>query len=102
MKPLRRLAVILGLALALLGGQQAAAWHDLGHVSGPHEQDSKPGSSQCNLCFACAELSGALGTTFLAIPVNDAAHIQLPTTLDLGVALAARLAFRSRAPPASL
>jgi hypothetical protein len=101
-KPLYRLAVILGLALALLGAQQAAAWHDLGHLTGSHKQDSKPGSSQCKLCFACAELSGAVGMTFPRVPPGDAAHIQFATSLDPGVALAPCLAFRSRAPPTLL
>ncbi len=102
MKSLRRLAVILGLALALLGAQQAAAWHDLGHLTGSHKQDSKPGSSQCNLCFACAELSGAVGIAFPLVPIDNAAPIQFATSLETGAALAPRLAFRSRAPPTLL
>jgi hypothetical protein len=100
MKPLRRLAVILGLALALLGGQQAAAWHDLGHVTGSHKQDSKPGSSHCGLCFACAELSGAVGASVPMLPLVAPRSPRAADPIISGVACPARLAYRSRAPPA--
>jgi hypothetical protein len=105
MNSIRRLATAFGLALALLVGQQAAALHDLGHATErlAHKQDSKPRSSTtCDQCFACAELSGAVGTTLPALPSLDAAHAQWALLLERGVAVAPRLAFRSRAPPTLL
>jgi hypothetical protein len=104
MKPMRRLAAVLWLAFALLAGQQAAALHDLGHATQKlsHKQDSKPRTSTCDQCFACAELSGAVGATLPSMPPVDCAHAPFAPSLARGVAAAPRLAFRSRAPPTLL
>lgn len=104
MKPIRRLASILWLALALLVGQQAAALHDLGHATGQlsHKQDSKAPSSTCGQCFACAELSGAVGVTVPVLPSVAACTPRAADPVSSGVASPARLAYRSRAPPALL
>jgi hypothetical protein len=105
MNSLRRLATAFGVSLALLVSQQAAALHDLGHATErlSHKQDSKPGtSSTCDQCFACAELSGAVGTTLPKLPSSQGVHAQCARPLEQGVAVAPRLAFRSRAPPALL
>jgi hypothetical protein len=105
MNSIRRIAVAFGLALALLVGQQAAALHDLGHATErlTHKQDSKPGTSTtCDQCFACAELSGAVGATLPQLPSTDATHAQCARPLERGAAVAPRLAFRSRAPPTLL
>jgi hypothetical protein len=85
-------------------GQQAAALHDLGHATEKlsHKQDSKPVSSTCDQCFACAELSGAIGATLPSVPCVEASPVQVAASLERGVAVAPRLAFRSRAPPALL
>jgi hypothetical protein len=105
MDSIRRFATAFWIALALVVGQQGAALHDLGHATErlAHKQDSKPSSSTtCNQCFACAELSGAVGTTLPALPSTDASHAQWALPLERGVAVAPRLAFRSRAPPTLL
>lgn len=104
MKPIRRLASILWLALALLVGQQAAALHDLGHATGQlsHKQDSKTPPASCDQCFACAELSGAVGATIPSLPVVVACTPRAADPLTPGVASPARLAYRSRAPPSLL
>jgi len=104
MRSIRRLASILWLALALLVGQQAAALHDLGHATGQlsHKQDSKTPSTSCDQCFACAELSGAVGVTVRQVPVVAACTPRAAEPVDIGVASPARLAYRSRAPPALL
>ena len=104
MNPARRLVSVLWLALALLVGQQAAALHDLGHATGQlsHKQDSRPGSSTCDECFACAQLAGAVGATPPALHVLDASHAPAQCALPRGVEAAPRLAFRSRAPPVIL
>ena len=104
MKPIRRLASILWLALALLVGQQAAALHDLGHATGQlsHKQDSKTPPGTCDQCFACAELSGAVGVTVPVLPVVAACTPRAADPVATGVASPARLAYRSRAPPSLL
>ena len=104
MRPIRRLASILWLALALLVGQQAAALHDLGHATGQlsHKQDSKSPASTCDQCFACAELSGAVGVAVPVLPLVAACMPRAAEPLDIGVASPARLAYRSRAPPSLL
>jgi hypothetical protein len=105
MDSIRRFAAAFLLGLALLVGQQGAALHDLGHATEriAHKQDSKPSSSTtCDQCFACAELSGAVGTTLPQLPSMDASHARCTRPLEGGVAVAPRLAFRSRAPPTLL
>jgi hypothetical protein len=96
----RRLALAVWLAAALLTAQQAAALHDLGHAKEQLSQkDAKPGSITCDQCFACAELSGAVGATPPVLPPHCASHARFDVSLAQDVAAAALLAFRSRAPP---
>ena len=91
---------MLFMALALCVGQQALALHDLAHAGNPlHKQDSTPGKNTCDKCFACAQLSGAVGASIPEVPLVDAApHLSLDPA-ENGIACAPRLAFRSRAPP---
>jgi hypothetical protein len=104
MNRVRRIASAFWLALALLLGQHAAALHDLGHASEQLSQkkESRHAPASCDKCFAFAELSGALGATAPAVPVVFAGGDVPFTVLTLGAPSAARLAYRSRAPPASL
>ena len=104
MKPIRRIALALWLALALLVGQQAAALHDLGHATGQlsHNQDSKTAPATCDQCFACAELSGAVGVTMPVLAVIAACTPPAAEPVVPGAAIPARLAYRSRAPPTLL
>ena len=97
----QRFASVLWLALALVVGQQAVALHDLGHATGQlgSKHDSKPAPSKCGQCFACAELSGAVGATPPAVPVVSLGDSPSPVACDCGSPAPARLAFRSRAPP---
>ncbi len=92
-----------GLVAALLVGQQLVVLHDLTHA---HEQlsrkDGKAGSSTCDQCFACAQLSGAVGATAPAFPAGQACHAQAVATLAEDAASTPLLAFRSRAPPTLL
>jgi hypothetical protein len=100
----RRIALALWLALVLLVGQQAAALHDLGHATDrlSQKKESQHRPSSCDKCFACAELSGAIGATVPAVPVVLADNETPCVVGDLGSPLPTRLAFRSRAPPRSL
>ena len=88
------------MALALCVGQQALALHDLGHAANPvHKQDSTPGKNTCDKCFACAQLSGAVGASIPVVPLVGATpHLSL-APVDAAIFAAPRLAFRSRAPP---
>jgi hypothetical protein len=96
----RRLAQAIWLAAALLTAQQAAALHDLAHAKEQLSQkDAKPGSTTCDQCFACAELSGAVGATPPTLPLDCASPAQFDVSLARGLAIAPLLAFRSQAPP---
>ena len=100
MSRLRRIFFTLWMALALCVGQQALALHDLAHATNPaHKQDSTPGKTTCDKCFACAQLSGAVGASIPEVPLVGAApHLSLDPA-DVAIFSAPRLAFRSRAPP---
>jgi hypothetical protein len=104
MRGSRRFASALWLALALLVGQQAAALHDLGHANGQltQKQNSKPGPTKCDQCFACAELSGAVGATPPGLPMVSASGQSFSFAFERTSSCATRLAFRSRAPPSLL
>ena len=104
MSSIRRIAKVVWFALALLVGQQAAALHDLGHATGQltHKQDSNTTPASCDQCFACAELSGAVGVTAPVLPLVAACAPRAADPLQSGVASPARLAYRSRAPPSLL
>lgn len=102
MKLPRRLLFALALAFALLFGQQAAALHDLGHAVDRIAHKGSAPSSPCDQCFACAQLSGAVGTSLPAIPavpLENAAPLERARS---GFLAAPRLAFLSRGPPALL
>ena len=99
MNRLRRIFFALWMALAVVVGQQAVAMHDLAHAFG-HKQESTPGKSTCDKCFACAELSSALGASIPPVALPDTAPSVVPVDSDSAACGAPRLAFRSRAPPA--
>jgi len=87
------------MALAVVTGQQAVAMHDLAHATG-HKQESTPGKSTCDKCFACAELSSAVGTSIPPVALPDMAPVPRDFHSVTAACSAPRLAFRSRAPPA--
>jgi hypothetical protein len=97
----RRIALALWLALALLIGQHAAALHDLGHATErlSQKKDSHRIPASCDKCFACAELSGAIGATAATVPVVAAGGPVSAAIPDSSAPCITRLAFRSRAPP---
>jgi hypothetical protein len=97
----RRIFFALWMALAVVIGQHAVAMHDLAHAAG-HKQESTPGKSTCDKCFACAELSSAVGASIPPVALPEAApHVSLSHP-DAAICAAPRLAFRSRAPPTLL
>ena len=101
MSRFRKILFALWMALAIVAGQQAVAMHDLAHATG-HKQETTPGKSTCDKCFACAELSSALGAAIPPVVVPDAVADTPSTAAEAAVCTAPRLAFRSRAPPAFL
>lgn len=93
----------LGLVAALLFGQQLVVLHDLTHANEQlSRKDGKTGSPTCDQCFACAQLSGAVGPTPLVLPAGCAGHTPSEALLEQDAASAPLLAFRSRAPPTLL
>jgi hypothetical protein len=94
----RRILFAFLMAFAVVIGQQAVAMHDLAHATG-HKQESTPGKTTCDKCFACAELSSAVGTSIPAVVLPDAAPVMGVQHSDSAICAAPRLAFRSRAPP---
>ena len=97
----RRIVATMLLAFAVVIGQQAVATHDLAHAA-EHKQESTPGKTTCDKCFACAELSSAVGTSIPAVALPDSAPVIGEQHSDSAVCAAPRLAFRSRAPPTLL
>lgn len=98
MKLFRRLGVVLWLALALVAGQHAALLHDLGHAAElTQKQDTKPGQSQCEKCYAFAQLLGAPNAVFevpaVVVPVEAIASV------DASAVTRRVAAYRSQAPP---
>jgi hypothetical protein len=101
MSRLRRILFTFLMAFAVVAGQQAVAMHDLAHATG-HKQESTPGKTTCDKCFACAELSSAVGASIPAVALPDTAPVIGERHSDSAVRAAPRLAFRSRAPPTLL
>ena len=99
MTRLRRILFAFLMSFAVIVGQQAVAMHDLAHATG-HKQESTPGKTTCDKCFACAELSSAVGASIPAVALPDAAPVLHEQHFGTAVCAAPRLAFRSRAPPA--
>ena len=102
MKRFRTLGFLLWLALALALGQQAVLAHDIGHLSErlSQQQDSNHAPSKCDEHFTCAQLASAVGASaFVAsiVAAEPPRHHALPKR---PASIAARFAFRSRAPPA--
>jgi hypothetical protein len=94
----RRILFAFLMAFAVVVGQQAVAMHDLAHATG-HKQESTPGKTMCDKCFACAELSSAVGTSIPAVALLDAAPVAREQHSEAAFGTAPRLALRSRAPP---
>lgn len=103
MKSLRRIAFALAVALAVVFGQHAAALHDLGHAANQiAHKGSVPAGSTCDQCFACAQLSGAVGTSLPAVPAVRLTEPLPAERASEGIGAAPRFAFLSRGPPALL
>lgn len=112
MRSLRRLGLVLWLALSLVAGQQLVHWHDLGHAGeklaaldgdGRDAGDSRGGApSKCEQHFTFAQLSGALGSAALAAAFVAPVPPRASAPLSREASLAPRRTFLSRAPPSSL
>jgi hypothetical protein len=98
MSRIHRILFAFLMAFAVVIGQQAVAMHDLAHATG-HKQESTPGKSTCDKCFACAELSSAVGASIPAVALPDGAPVLGEQHFGTAVCAAPRLAFRSQAPP---
>jgi hypothetical protein len=97
MSRFRRIFFAFWLALAVVAGQYAVAAHDLAHAAG--HKEGVPGKSTCDTCFACAELSSAVGASIPPVVLPDNAPQAVLIDPDTAVCAAPRLAFQSRGPP---
>lgn len=99
MKDLRRLGVVLWLALALVVGQQAVALHALAHAAETvaHKQDTKP-AKVCGECCVAAQLSAGAPPSLPAVPLVDCAAVALVYAEASGRSFTAT-PYHSRAPP---
>jgi hypothetical protein len=96
-RKIARILLAFWMALAILAGQHAVAMHDFAHAAG--HKEGAPGKTTCDKCFACAELSSAVGTTIPPVALPDVAPLPATFERDAAIHAAPRLAFRSRAPP---
>jgi hypothetical protein len=97
-RSIARVLVALWMAFAILAAQHAVAMHDLAHAAG--HKEGVPGKTTCDKCFACAQLSSAVGATIPPVTLPEGAPLPSTRESEEGIRAAARLAFRSRAPPA--
>lgn len=104
MKRLRSFATAAWLALALIVGQQAAALHALEHARAELAQkhESLPDAPACEEHFLFAGFSGALASNIPELPPVALGEAAPAVQDERAAPQALRLAFRSRAPPASL
>jgi hypothetical protein len=98
MTRLARILLAFWMAFAILAGQHAVAMHDFAHAAG--HKEGVPGKTACDKCFACAELSSAVGTTIPPVALPDSAPLPSAGACDAAIGAAPRFAFHSRAPPA--
>ena len=98
MRSIARVLLAFWMALAILAGQHAVAMHDLSHASG--HKEGVPGKTACDKCFACAELSSAVGASIPPVALPDNAPLPTASACDAATGAAPRFAFQSRAPPA--
>lgn len=102
MKALRSIAICLWLAAVLVVGQQLAALHDLSHATEQLSKKGKPANQPCELCVACAGMTGAPGAHMPTVSMPACAAEGVPEHRAEGAQPAPFLNFRSRAPPTLL
>lgn len=98
---LRRMILVLTLALLFGTGQQGALMHAVTHLADAQEQqqqDKKHSTSACEQCVAYAKLAGAVPSTAFAIPAAPATYIAASQPLLNAQSIAYR-AYSARAPP---
>ena len=97
---IRNVLLALWLAVAVLAGQQAVALHDLAHAAS--HKEGVPGKSTCDKCFACAELSSAVGASIPPAAPTDTAPRSFHPYRDTAISPIPCVAYNSRAPPTFL
>lgn len=94
---LRRILLAFWLGFAVVAGQYAVAAHDLAHAAA--HKEGVPGKSTCDKCFACAELSSAVGASIPPVALPDGAPLIIVVDPDAALHAASPVPFHSRAPP---
>jgi hypothetical protein len=103
MRSLRRLGLVLWLALALVAGQQVVVLHDIGHATEHAATQDEPGTpAKCEHHSACAQLAGALASAGFSAAFVASAPPRAAAVAAREASLAPRRNFLSRAPPLSL
>ena len=100
---LRHATLAAFLALALAFAQHAAVVHGLGHATQQVQGHEKPGApleQKCDTHYACAQLAGAAPASPPTVPRLEPGASPQSFFLASEALQPARLAFRSRAPPA--
>ena len=103
MRSLRRIGLVLWLALALVAGQQLVLWHDLGHASerlAGHDEGGAP--AKCEQHSACAQIASGLGSAGFAAAYVASVPPRAHFVAEREAARAPQVPFLSRAPPAFL
>ena len=100
MSRISRVFLALWMAVAILAAQHAVAMHDFAHAAG--HKESTPGKSTCDKCFACAELSSAVGTSIPPVALPDLTFVPAHDRASAPASSTTLLAYRSQAPPALL
>jgi hypothetical protein len=92
----RRLVAVLAFLAALLYAQQAALWHDVGHL-----QAGTPASIDCDTHYLCSQVGGGPVSTPPVVALDFAAGPPASFLRQRDASIPARLAYRAQAPPAS-
>jgi len=100
MARIRQILFALSMALAVVTGQYAVAAHDLAHAAG--HKEGVPGKSTCDKCFACAELSSAVGASIPTIVLPETSPQFFRSHCDAAISAIPCVAYNPRAPPAFL
>jgi hypothetical protein len=97
MARIRQILFALLMALAVVTGQYAVAAHDLAHAS---HKEGVPGKNTCDKCFACAELSSAVGASIPTVVLPETTPQFVRSHCDAAICAIPCVAYNPRAPPA--
>jgi hypothetical protein len=92
----RRFIAVFAFIAALLCAQQAAFWHDVGHL-----EAGAPASVDCDTHYLCTQVGGGPVSSPSLVALDLAAGPPTSFLRQRDASIPARLAYRAQAPPAS-